>query len=670
MEDTSKSTLERRWTALGVVDADLAPAPNGTIAGPRSEAEPAPVLPSAPTVPPSPARPTSGLTAETVAAEVARLDPLARAVTVGDALASGGMGIVYRAAQPTLRREVAVKCLRPEMRSPSAIRAQLREAWVTGMLEHPSVVPIHLLARDDTGGPSLVMKRIEGIAWDELIDQADDPTRGALLLGPARVDFARDPLEFQLRVLIAVCHAVAFAHARGIVHLDLKPDNIMIGQFGEVYVLDWGIAAGIPTADGNPPPPWLGAAAAIKGVRGTPAWMAPELAAGDGAEIGVATDVYLLGSLLHAVIARTVRHAGVEVRDILATAFESRPYSYDATVPTELADLANRATARAPAARPASADAVRHAIEAFLGHRSAARMADEALGRIGPFAARLAGERTAPADGTAAEQSIRRAFLEIRFALQQSLEAWPENPRARDGLRQLLTAMTEFALTHRQLERAAECASELVPRDPALDRRVRALQAELMGQAERLRTLERDADPNQFHKSRSLLSLGAGVFFASWNFPLGALVRSGAITLNLTQLVAAWAVTVVAFGATAFLVRKTLLTTAWNKRIVVLFGSGFAAVGVFWSGLAALDPPGLPATHVVAVTHWVFIYFTLSVAFTMDRRALWIAPVIAALGAVAPVWPELGFESLGLGGFVLGAYLAWVWRRPRGARAA
>jgi hypothetical protein len=142
-------------------------------------------------------------------------------------LGEGGMGIVRLAEQRALGREVAVKSLRADRATPEAALRLVREAWITGRLEHPNIVPVYTLGVGADGLPMIVMKRIEGTLWsDHLRGRAVPPC------APERT------LEWNLRVLMQVANAVELAASKGIVHRDLKPDNVMIGRFGEVNVLD------------------------------------------------------------------------------------------------------------------------------------------------------------------------------------------------------------------------------------------------------------------------------------------------------------------------------------------------------------------------------------------------------------------------------------------------
>ena len=164
----------------------------------------------------------------------------------------------------------------------------------------------------------LVMKRVEGVSWRALADPDADEAARSL-----RPD-AGDPLELHLDVAMSACNALHYAHARGVVHRDVKLDNVMIGRFGEVYVVDWGIAI----------KPGDRAQRRHGGTVGTPAYMAPELVIGDLAAMDARTDVYLLGATLHHALVGATRHTGANLHAVLFAAHESaRCSEYDARVP-------------------------------------------------------------------------------------------------------------------------------------------------------------------------------------------------------------------------------------------------------------------------------------------------------------------------------------------------
>lgn len=186
---------------------------------------------------------------------------------LGERIGDGGMGVVRVARQQALQRDVAVKIVRPDGTRRSVAMGELvREARIAGGLEHPNIVPVHALARDDQGQVLLIMKRIEGRSWASLLAERTS---------------AADGLNTHLSTLMDVARAVHFAHARGLVHRDLKPANVMVGSFGEVYLLDWGIAVPVGTV--------------TREICGTPSFLAPEMVTPE-AVIDGQTDVYLLGA--------------------------------------------------------------------------------------------------------------------------------------------------------------------------------------------------------------------------------------------------------------------------------------------------------------------------------------------------------------------------------------
>ena len=157
-------------------------------------------------------------------------------------LGRGGMGVVHLARQHSLERDVAIKRVHDDGK-PHVVTALIREARMMSLVEHPNVIPVHAMGLDDHGRPAVVMKRVEGTAWRNLIRDPDHAGWSALM------DQGRDRLDDHIRVLLDVCNAVHFAHSRGLLHRDLKPENVMLGCFGEVYVLDWGLA--IPIEEGR-----------------------------------------------------------------------------------------------------------------------------------------------------------------------------------------------------------------------------------------------------------------------------------------------------------------------------------------------------------------------------------------------------------------------------------
>jgi serine/threonine protein kinase len=210
-------------------------------------------------------------------------------------LARGGMGEVWRGRDDLLKRDVALKVLRQRILGDRDFGARFEEeARLVGQLQHPSIVPVYDLGELPDGRPFFVMKLIHGRTLEDLLEDRAAPP---------------EDLPRWLRVFEEVCQAVAFAHARGLIHRDLKPSNVMLGEFGEVQVMDWGLAkvmasrerqrpeqASTPVADapGSPMEPLSQPGL----VKGTPAFMAPEQARGEAERIGKASDVFGLGGIL------------------------------------------------------------------------------------------------------------------------------------------------------------------------------------------------------------------------------------------------------------------------------------------------------------------------------------------------------------------------------------
>ena len=199
-------------------------------------------------------------------------------------IGQGGMGTVYRARDRELARDVALKVVRLPEASPDVAARMVREARTLARLEHPGIVPVHDVGTLPDGRVFYAMKLVRGAPLDAL---------------------PHTPLAERLRIVERLCEAVAFAHAHGVVHRDLKPQNVMVGPFGEVLVMDWGVAKLTGEADTS-----LGIASAGDDaldtghgvVLGTPGYMAPEQAAGDASRVDARADVYAVGAILRDLI--------------------------------------------------------------------------------------------------------------------------------------------------------------------------------------------------------------------------------------------------------------------------------------------------------------------------------------------------------------------------------
>ena len=473
-------------------------------------------------------------------------EPVATAVEVGEIelieeLGRGGMGIVHLARQSALGRQVAVKQPNPQAPGRLARRTLLQEAWVAGSLEHPNLVPIYTLVADAAGAPMVVMRRIAGRTWTELIVDPD---------AVVRQFGARDPLTWHLGVLMQVCSAIAYAHSRGVLHRDLKPDNVMIGAHGEVYVLDWGLAVRSRPEVELPIP----LATDERRVVGTPRFMAPEQAIGDGRALSERTDVYLLGGLLYALLTGEGPHAGDSVDETLAAIPHFAP-RFPPGLPPRLTALVTQALAADPAARPADAEALRRALAAFLEERGADELFAQAEAMRHSLALLLAADLPD-------RNALSRAFGAARFGYQQALHAFPGHPGAQLGLRQALIAMARHALATGDGHGAEALLAEMA--DPPAE--LRAAREALRAQEAETERIRVDRDPTVGQRTRIFVF---SLVMVIWTvIPLLTWVREVPFTWR-TTLVAHGSMFLLAVGLVIW-ARESLSRTALNRRVAAI----------------------------------------------------------------------------------------------------
>lgn len=211
----------------------------------------------------------------------------------------GGMGRIHPATDRNLLRHVALKRLDRELaKVPMYKDGFIAEAQMTGQLEHPNIVPVHELSVSEEGVPYFTMKLVQGVNFDEW------------LRDPARPPGSTARLEDGLEVFLKVCDAVAYAHHRGVIHRDLKPENVMVADFGQTYLMDWGLARLTRTK------PASGSRSQMEapGPVGTPTHMAPEQARGNPQEMDERSDVFGLGAILYEIVSGKLPYG--EERDV------------------------------------------------------------------------------------------------------------------------------------------------------------------------------------------------------------------------------------------------------------------------------------------------------------------------------------------------------------------
>jgi len=273
--------------------------------------------------------------------------------------ATGGMGQVWRAHDPDLDREIALKVLRPDRVDDREFRERfLQEARIMGKLSHPGIPPVHALSQDERGTPCYAMKFIDGRTLEEAI---------------AAYHQRPTPLAFRelVRHFGDVCQTIAFAHSRAVIHRDLKPRNILIGDFGETFVLDWGLAKQIKPS-GDTPAIRSGrdsdqGLTQVGQILGTPAYIPPEQLTGSPA--GPLTDLYALGVMLYEILAGRPPHEGKDAMEVLLKAGKGQitpPSHLGGAVPRGLEEICLKATALEPADRYQTATELTRAVEDWL----------------------------------------------------------------------------------------------------------------------------------------------------------------------------------------------------------------------------------------------------------------------------------------------------------------
>jgi hypothetical protein len=481
----------------------------------------------------------------------------------------GGMGEVVLGRHREIGRDVAIKRLRGEG-SPDAIARFLREARIQARLEHPAIVPVHELGRDADGKPYFTMKRIGGVTLAELLAAPSPPQ-----------------LHRTLRAFADVCRAIAFAHTRRVVHRDLKPSNIMLGDFGEIYVLDWGLARVIgdgETASMTDDVISLDGTTNAGAVLGTPGYMAPEQIE-DTHAVDVSADVYALGAILFEILAAEPLHPrGGKVLSSTLAGVDGAPGRRrpDRGIAPELDALCVAALARDPSARPTARE-LADRLDGYLD-------GDRDLERRRLLAARAVEiARAALASGQAARRAEAMAAAGRALAL---------NPESREAADLITTLMLEPPREH-----------------------PRALRAEL----------DASAIAVQLRQGRvamlSFLAVFAYLAFSAWNGLYSWPLLGGLAAFTLVLAIVAFQVSRRAMSA-----REMLLVTCGNALLVALLSRTFGSLIIV---------PGVTCVMALSLT---------SYPQNIDRPGLvisllvasWILPVsLEWAGVLAPTWEVL-----------------------------
>lgn len=326
-------------------------------------------------------------------------------------IGEGGMGVVYSARQTSFDRDIALKMMKEDSAQSPAARARfLSEAAVTGDLDHPNIVPVHDLGSDDQDHLFYAMKNARGHRWEEAL--------------------AANSKQENLDILLRLADAVAFAHSKGVVHRDLKPENVMLGEFGEVLLMDWGLAVSFSEMGKAEP------VGSQTGPGGTPVYMAPEMAQADSEKIGPASDIYLLGAILYEILTERPPHTGNNVMHCLMNAAHNR--IQPAETEGELLDVAKKAMATDILHRYETVQDFQNAIRECRAHHESLALSSRADDLL--HQARETGEY----------DMFSRALL----SFEEALNLWPENHHAREGTAETALEYAESAYKNRDLDLA------------------------------------------------------------------------------------------------------------------------------------------------------------------------------------------------------------------------
>ncbi|WP_372369701.1 protein kinase [Candidatus Uabimicrobium sp. HlEnr_7] len=341
-------------------------------------------------------------------------------------IARGGMGAIFRGNQICLNREIAIKKMLS--RNPQACERFVSEAMVTAFLDHPNIVPIYELSKNDSEEIMLAMKLVGGNSWDVVLDKED--------------------LDFNLGILTNVCNAVAYAHSKNIVHNDLKPSNIMIGQFGEVLVMDWGLAVDIS----NTQEKRAIVKSEVTGPMGTPCYMPSELAEGRGEDIGEWTDIYLLGGILYRILAGKPPHTGETVFEVLRSSCTESTFNFPPQVPQEICEICRKALAFKKEKRYQNVAEFNYAIQNFIKHRESIFITEKAISNTNECKKNKNLLQTS---------KIYEKLAESISGLQQALELWSENSRACILLEEARNSYAQIAFDNGDLGLAEAQAAKM-----------------------------------------------------------------------------------------------------------------------------------------------------------------------------------------------------------------
>lgn len=395
-----------------------------------------------------------------------RIDPKSGKLEL-HVLGKGGMGLVYLATQNSVNRAVALKVIRKDKQTDAFSKQFFYEAEITAQLEHPNITPIYELGRTPDGTFFYSMKYIQGTPWEKKIRE--------------------NSIEENLDIFGKLCDAIAFAHSKNIVHMDIKPDNVQLGEFGEVYAVDWGVASNLKRPE------------SIR-CAGTWQWISPEVSRGERDKIGKGSDIYLLGGILYLIVTGHHPRLPKDPAVKMGQSGLTKAAQNNIIQPTDCTDpmlaVALKAMESEPSDRYARVEDLQDAIEKIQKERANIKSSQELTDR----SLVLASEAQKQGDYDRFNRSI--------FGLQDAIELWRNNPKASEEIKKVRLAY-------------GNCAYEKGDYDLALQTldRNESQENSLYEKAEKARTVVKQRASRIWWLSRifvASLIVGTGVVGSLW----------------------------------------------------------------------------------------------------------------------------------------------------------
>lgn len=555
-------------------------------------------------------------------------------------LGEGGMGFIQLAEQTALDREVAIKRIRPDRKTRDTTEALLDEARLTGGLEHPNIIPVHTLGRTAENEPLMVMKRVEGVSWQDLLIDPDHPSWWF---------HEGDPLLRHLEILTKVMNAIEFAHARGVLHLDIKPENVMLGEYGEVYLMDWGVAQKLEHVERLP----------ADQIVGTPSYMAPEMVRGC-INVTPRSDVFLLGATLHEILTGQARHQGDTALSVMYNAMEVEPFDYPESVPAELARLCNKACALEPGKRFSSVTEMRRSITKYLEHRGSIQLAEASIDRLTELRQLLADPEQVDADREL-RRRVQELFNESRFGLAQALRDWPHNERAEEALQDVLELWIDYELRQENAGAVEALIAALPEKRPELSKQLTQLRERLalQGQARlRLEELEREM---AFRGENWKYSVGFVLNGIVWSVGLAiaGFIWDSGVTLSALESLIGSFIIFFGHGALIFILRDLFLSNRIRRRFTLAV---FVYLAAFILNRAAAGLMNDSMADILVADFTSLAVFLGVAAALVHSAAWWACGMTVATLLAAAAWPEVGWYIASLNAMGINLVFASIFR--------